>query len=303
MSKIGFIGLGIMGRPMAANLLRAGNELVLHSRSGVPAELISLGGVSAPSPAAVARAADIVITMLPDTPDVETVLFGSEGVAEALRPGAVVMDMSSISPIATREFARRIVEKGGAFVDAPVSGGEIGAREATLTIMVGGEEDICRKVWSLLETMGRSVTRIGDVGAGQTAKVANQIVVALTIQAVAEGLTFAARSGIDPGVVREALLGGFANSRVLEVHGKRMIERTFTPGFRVTLHRKDLELALSTARKLNQPLPATALVQQLFAMCAANGLDDADHSSLVRAMELLGGSMPDDEPLPVSGVR
>jgi 2-hydroxy-3-oxopropionate reductase len=292
MSKIGFIGLGIMGRPMAVNLIKAGNALILHSRSRVPEEIKVLGGVASPSPAAVAGEADIVITMLPDTADVETVLFGPDGVADALRPGTVVMDMSSISPIATREFARRIVEKGGAYVDAPVSGGEIGAKEATLTIMVGGEEEICRKVWPLLETMGRAVTRIGDVGAGQTAKVANQIVVALTIQAVSEGLTFAARSGVDPAIVREALLGGFANSRVLDVHGKRMIERTFAPGFRVALHRKDLELALSTARKLNQPLPVTALVQQLFAACAGNGLDEADHSALVRATEILGEASP-----------
>ncbi|MGE4249779.1 MAG: 2-hydroxy-3-oxopropionate reductase [Parvibaculaceae bacterium] len=290
MNDVGFIGLGIMGRPMAANLLRAGNKLVLHSRSGVPDDLKALGGASASSPAAVAAGADVVITMLPDTPDVEAVLFGPDGVAAALRPGAIVMDMSSISPIATREFAHRVVEKGGAYVDAPVSGGEIGAREATLTIMVGGKEESCRSIWPLLEAMGRSVTRIGDVGAGQTAKVANQIVVALTLQAVSEGLTFAARSGVDPAVVREALLGGFAGSRVLDVHGRRMIERTFTPGFRIKLHRKDLDLALSTARSLNQSLPATALVQQLFAACAGNGLGDADHSALVRATELLGGS-------------
>lgn len=289
MTSIGFIGLGIMGRPMAANLIRAGNVLVLHSRSGVPEDLKTLGAVSASSPAAVAAGVDVIITVLPDTPDVEAVLFGPEGVAAALRPGAIVMDMSSISPIATREFARRIAEKGGAYVDAPVSGGEIGARDATLTIMVGGQEENCRRIWPLLKAMGRSVTRIGDVGAGQTAKVANQIVVALTLQAVSEGLTFAARSGVDPAIVREALLGGFASSRVLDVHGKRMIERTFDPGFRIALHRKDLELALSTARRLNQPLPATALVQQLFAACAGSGLDDADHSALVRATELLGG--------------
>lgn len=288
MNGIGFIGLGIMGRPMAANLIRAGNALVLHSRSGVPEDLKALGGVSAASPAAVAASADIVITMLPDTPDVEAVLFGRDGVADALRPGTIVMDMSSIAPIATRDFARRIAEKGGDYVDAPVSGGEIGARDAALTIMVGGAEETCRRIWPLLEAMGRSVTRIGDVGAGQTAKVANQIVVALTLQAVAEGLTFAARSGVDPAIVRDALLGGFASSRILEVHGKRMIERAFAPGFRIALHRKDLDLALATARRLNQPLPATALVQQLFAACAGNGLEDADHSALVRATELLG---------------
>ena len=292
MNAIGFIGLGIMGRPMAANLIKAGNELVLHSRSGVPEDLKALGGVASSSPAAVARKADVVITMLPDTPDLEAVLFGPDGVAEGLRPGAIVIDMSSISPIATRDFASRIAERGGAYVDAPVSGGEIGAREASLTIMVGGEEEDCRKIWPLLETMGRSVTRIGSVSAGQTAKVANQIVVALTLQAVAEGLTFAARSGVDPAVVREALLGGFANSRVLDVHGKRMIEGKFAPGFRIALHRKDLDLALSTASRLNQPLPATALVQQLFAACAGSGFGEADHSALVRATELLGGSPP-----------
>lgn len=291
MDRIGFIGLGIMGRPMAANLIRAGHSLTLHTRSGVPEDLKALGGVSAASSAAVATSADIVITMLPDTPDVEMALFGSEGVAGALRPGTIVVDMSSISPIATREFAHRIAERGGAYVDAPVSGGEIGARDATLTIMVGGAEENCRRIWPLLEAMGRSITRIGDVGAGQTAKVANQIVVALTLQAVSEGLTFAARSGVDPAIVRQALLGGFASSRILDVHGKRMIERMFDPGFRIALHRKDLELALSTARKLNQPLPATALVQQLFTACAGNGLDDADHSALVRATEILGASI------------
>lgn len=289
MQTVGFIGLGIMGRPMAANLMKAGHQLVLHSRSGVPEDLTALGGVARSSPAEVAREADVVITMLPDTPDVEAVLFGPAGVAEGLRPGAIVVDMSSISPIATREFADRIAERGAAYVDAPVSGGEIGAREAILTIMVGGEEQACRQVWPLLEAMGRSITRIGDVSAGQTAKVANQIIVAMTLQAVAEGLTLASRCGVDPAIVREALLGGFASSRILDVHGKRMIDGTFNPGFRIALHRKDLELALSTARQLDQPLPGTALVQQLFAACAGNGLGDADHSALVRATELLGG--------------
>lgn len=290
MNKVGFIGLGLMGRPMAANLIKAGNSLILHSRSGVPDDLKSLGGVSASSSAAVSASADVVVTMLPDTPDVEAVLFGRDGVAESLRPGTVIVDMSSISPIATREFARRIAGKGGIYLDAPVSGGEIGAHNATLTIMVGGAEEHCRRIWPLLQAMGRSVTRIGDIGAGQTAKVANQIVVALTLQAVAEGLTFAARCGVDPVVVREALLNGFAGSRVLEIHGKRMIERMFTPGFRIALHRKDLELALSTARQLNQALPATALAQQLFAACSGAGFDNADHSALVLATELLGGA-------------
>ena len=286
--KIGFIGLGVMGRPMAAHLCAAGHELVIVRRASPPPDaLLAAGARIEDCPRAVAQAAEVVILMLPDTPDVETVLFGSYGVAEGLAPGTIVMDMSSISPLATKTFAARIAALGGAYVDAPVSGGEVGAKAASLTIMVGGEAAACAKVQPLLEVMGRSVTRIGNVGAGQTAKVANQIIVALTIEAVAEGLLFASKAGADPVLVREALLNGFAASRVLEVHGARMIERTFDPGFRIALHQKDLGLALHSAREMGLSLPNTATTQELFNACVGAGGGARDHSAMVEALERL----------------
>jgi 2-hydroxy-3-oxopropionate reductase len=235
----------------------------------------------------VARRAEIVITMLPDTPDVERVLFGPGGVAEGLSPGKVVMDMSSISPIETKGFAGRIRGLGCEYVDAPVSGGEVGARNAALTIMVGGSETAFARVKPLLDLMGKNVTRVGENGDGQTCKVANQIIVALTIEAVAEALVFASKAGADPARVRQALLGGFASSRVLEVHGERMLKRTFDPGFRIELHQKDLGLALAGARALGVSLPSTAVVQELLNACAAAGDGRRDHSALVRALERL----------------
>ncbi len=288
MSKIGFIGVGIMGRPMAGHLQKAGHELFLvRHRSPLPKELTDGGAVACGSCKEVAQKAEIVITMVPDTPDVERVLFGPNGVAEGLSAGKTVVDMSSIAPVATKEFAKKINELRCDYLDAPVSGGEVGAKNAALTIMVGGPQATFDKVKPLFELMGKNITLIGDNGAGQTAKVANQIVVALTIEAVSEALVFAAKAGVDPARVRQALLGGFAGSRILEVHGERMIKRTFDPGFRIELHQKDLRLALEGAQALNMSLPNTAATQELFNACAANGWANKDHSTLVRAIELL----------------
>jgi 2-hydroxy-3-oxopropionate reductase len=286
---VGFVGLGIMGRPMAANLLRAGHALSLHSRSGVPPELVAAGGTACATPREVAARAEVVLTMVPDTPDVERVLFGPAGVAEGLAAGKVVVDMSSISPLETRRFASRIRALGCEYLDAPVSGGELGARNGTLTIMVGGAEATFARVRPLLDVLGKNVTLVGGSGDGQTCKVANQIIVALNIEAVAEALVFAARAGADPARVRQALLGGFAASRVLEVHGERMLTRAFQPGFRVELHQKDLGLALSGARELGVSLPNTAATQELFNACAAAGNARADHSALVTVLERLAG--------------
>lgn len=288
--NIGFIGLGIMGAPMAGHLAAAGHRIatVTH-RTPPPAALVEGGKlVVCGSPRDVAEQSDVVILMLPDTPDVEKVLFGPGGVAEGLSAGSTVIDMSSIDPIATREFARRIAESGCDYVDAPVSGGEIGARNAALTIMCGANAEVFERVLPLLQLMGRNITHVGGIGDGQVAKVANQIIVALNIEAVAEALVFAAKAGADPAKVREALLGGFASSRILEVHAERMIKRTFQPGFRIGLHQKDLNLALSSARALGLSLPNTAVAQQMFSVCVARGGGDLDHSALVQAIELMG---------------
>jgi len=284
--KVGFIGLGIMGRPMALNLRKGGNELVVPERQSLADDVRAAAQVVA-GPAAVARAADVVILMLPDTPDVEGVLFGPGGVAEGLSPGKVVVDMSSISPLATKDFARRINEKGCDYLDAPVSGGEVGAKAASLTIMVGGPERAFDKVKPLFELMGKNITRVGGNGDGQTTKVANQIIVALTIEAVGEALLFASKAGADPARVRQALMGGFASSRVLEVHGERMIKRNFAPGFRIELHQKDLGLALQGAKALGVSLPNTASCQELLNVCAAHDGAGWDHSALVRALEIM----------------
>jgi 2-hydroxy-3-oxopropionate reductase len=287
MSKVGFIGLGIMGTPMAGHLLKAGHEVFLHSRSGVPAELLDAGGKACKSGREVAEQADIVITMVPDTPHVAAVLFDAEGVAAGLTPGKVVVDMSSISPVQTKEFAARINALGCDYVDAPVSGGEVGARAASLTIMVGASETAFDQVKPLFELMGKNITLVGGNGAGQTCKVANQIIVALNIEAVGEALLFASKMGTDPAKVRQALMGGFAASRILEVHGERMVKRTFDPGFRIELHQKDLNLALSSARAIGVSLPNTATAQELFNACAAHGGAAWDHSAMVRALEAL----------------
>ena len=289
MANIGFIGLGTMGRPMALNLIGGGHTLYLHSRSGVPEPLSAAGGVACAHAREVAQKADVIIIMVPDTPDVAGVLFGADGVVEGLSPGKVVVDMSSISPIETKKFAARVGEHGCEYLDAPVSGGEVGAKNATLTIMVGGPPAAFERLKPLFELMGKNITLVGENGDGQTCKVANQIIVALNIEAVGEALLFASKAGADPVKVRQALMGGFAASRVLEVHGDRMIKRTFDPGFRVELHQKDLNLALSGARALGMSLPNTATAQELFNACAANGGARWDHSAMVRALEKLAG--------------
>ncbi|MBN4095279.1 MULTISPECIES: 2-hydroxy-3-oxopropionate reductase [Methylobacterium] len=285
--NIGFIGLGIMGTPMAGHLIAAGHSLFLKTRRSVPEALLAAGGTACATAAEVAERADTIILMLPDTPDVEQVLFETDGVAEGLSPGKTVIDMSSIAPLATKDFAARIAERGGAYLDAPVSGGEVGAKNAALSIMVGGEAGTFARAEPLFAAMGKTVTHVGPVGSGQVAKVANQIIVALTIEAVAEGLLFASKAGADPAKVRQAITGGLATSRILELHGARMIERTFDPGFRIGLHQKDLNLALDNARTLGLSLPATALAQQLFSACVAQGGAAWDHSAMVKALEAL----------------
>jgi 2-hydroxy-3-oxopropionate reductase len=287
MSQLGFIGLGIMGTPMAAHLIKAGHKLFVHTRSKVPADLLSAGATSCASATEVAQHADIIFMMLPDTPDVEKVLFGDKGVCAGLSKGKTVVDMSSISPMDTKVFAQKINALGADYLDAPVSGGEVGAKAASLTIMVGGPEAVFDRVKPLFELMGKNITLVGGNGDGQTCKVANQIIVALNIAAVGEALLFASKAGADPAKVRQALMGGFASSRILEVHGERMIKRTFAPGFRIGLHQKDLSLALSGARALGVALPQTAGAAQLMQVCSANGMQDLDHSALVRALELM----------------
>lgn len=287
MSKLGFIGLGIMGRPMAGHLIAAGHEVHLSSRSGVPDELVDAGGHACGNAREVAEKADVIFIMVPDTPHVEAVLFGENGVSEGLSAGKTVVDMSSISPMATKRFAASINELGCEYLDAPVSGGELGAKNATLSIMVGASEAGFEAVKPLFELMGQNITRVGGNGDGQTAKVANQIIVALNIEAVSEALLFASKAGADPAKVREALMGGFASSKILEVHGERMIKRTFDPGFRIELHQKDLNLALANAREMGVSLPNTATAQELFNACAAHGGSAWDHSAMVRALEFL----------------
>ena len=289
MAKIGFIGLGIMGRPMAGHLVEGGHELFVHTRRAPPKELIDKGAVACANGKEVGEQAEVIITMVPDTPDVETVLFGAGGVAEGLSKGKTVVDMSSISPIETKKFAAAVAEKGCGYVDAPVSGGEVGAKAASLTIMVGGSESDFARVNPLFELMGKNITLVGEVGAGQTTKVANQIIVALTIEAVGEALLFASKAGADPAKVRQALMGGFAASRILEVHGERMIKRTFAPGFRIELHQKDLNLALQGARAMGMSLPNTATTQELFNAATPLGGKGWDHSGLVQVLEHLAG--------------
>ena len=285
---IGFIGLGIMGAPMAGHLQSGGHTLhVVTHRSPIPQEILDGGSVEHDTAAAVARQADTIITMVPDTPDVERVLFDKDGIASGLSAGKTVVDMSSISPIDTKTFAKRINDLGCEYLDAPVSGGEMGAKSAALTIMVGGSQETFNAVKPLFALMGKNITLVGANGAGQTAKVANQIVVALTVEAVAEALLFASKAGVDPARVRDALMGGFAGSKIMEIHGERMIKRTFNPGFRIDLHQKDLNLALSGARALGLSLPNTATAQELFNSCAANGWSGLDHSALVKALEKL----------------
>jgi 2-hydroxy-3-oxopropionate reductase len=285
--KIGFIGIGIMGAPMAGRLLDGGHELFVNDINPIPPALLDKGATVVESAREAAEMGEVVIVMVPDTPDVEVVLFGENGVADGLSNSKIVVDMSSISPVETKEFAAKINALGCSYLDAPVSGGEVGAKAGTLTIMVGGDQATFDKVKPLFELMGQNITLVGDNGAGQTCKVANQIIVALTIEAVGEALLFASKAGADPAKVREALMGGFASSKILEIHGERMINRTFDPGFRITLHQKDLNLALSNARKLRMALPNTATAQELFNSVAAQGDSGLDHSAMVLALEKL----------------
>ena len=287
MTQVGFIGLGIMGRPMAAHLQKAGHKLFFDRRRSIPDELVAGGAVVCSSGKEVAERAEIIILMVPDTPHVAAVLFGSEGIVHGLKPGKIIIDMSSISPIETKKFAEKIVVLRCEYLDAPVSGGEVGAKAASLTIMVGGKREIFDRVRPIFDLMGKNVTLVGGYGDGQTCKVANQIIVAGTIETIAEALLFASRAGADPAKVRQALMGGFASSRILEVHGQRMIDHAFDPGFRIELHQKDLNLALSAARMLKISLPNTATCQELFNACAAHGGDKWDHSGMARALEWL----------------
>lgn len=285
--NLGFIGLGIMGAPMCGHLIAGGHKMFVTTRSKVPETIAQTGATVCKSAYEVASRADIIFLMVPDTPDVERVLFGDQGVASGLTQGKVVVDMSSISPIATKEYAQKVNALGCEYLDAPVSGGEVGAKNAALTIMVGGSDTTFDRVKPLFELMGKNITLVGGNGDGQTAKVANQIIVALNIEAVSEALLFAAKAGADPAKVRQALMGGFAASRILEVHGERMINRTFNPGFRIELHQKDLNLALASARALGVSLPNTATAQELFNACSANGGKAWDHSAMVKALEKL----------------
>ena len=288
MSKIGFIGLGIMGAPMAGHLIKAGHELCSTvNNTPAPEWLVERGLVVHPNAREVAEHSDIIFTMLPDTPQVQEVLAGADGIGQDTLQGKLVIDMSSISPVATSEIAAQFEKLGCDFVDAPVSGGEVGAKNASLSIMCGGSDKALARALPLLEILGKNITHVGAAGTGQTAKVANQIIVALNIQAVSEALVFASKAGADPSRVREALMGGFASSKILEVHGERMIKRTFDPGFRIRLHHKDLRLALSSAQDLGVSLPNTASCHQLMNACLAQGLGDTDHSGLVQAIEHL----------------
>jgi 2-hydroxy-3-oxopropionate reductase len=288
MTKLGFIGLGIMGKPMSAHLVKAANEVSVYDLNPAPVQELSSKGASAcKSSREVAQKSEIIFIIVQDTPDVEAVLFGKEGLAEGVKPGSIVVDMSSISPIATKEFAKKLAGMKVKMLDAPVSGGQVGAENATLSIMVGGDAEVFEKIKPYFQLMGKNIVHVGGNGDGQTCKVANQIVVALNIEAVAEALLFASKAGADPVKVRAALMGGFAQSRILELHGERMLKRTFNPGFRIRLHQKDLNLALQSARSMGLSLPNTATAQELFNAVSAQGGIDLDHSAMVLALEKL----------------
>ena len=284
--SIGFIGLGIMGKPMARNLLKAGYSLVVHNRSRTAVEeLAKEGAKAADSPQAAAAQAEIVITMLPDSPDVELVYAGERGVFGGVRKGMLLIDMSSISPVVARKLARAAEGKGVEMLDAPVSGGEVGAVNAALSIMIGGKAPAVERAMPIFQALGKNIVHIGDAGAGQVAKAANQVVVGLTIAAVSEALVLSAKAGVDPAKVRQVLLGGFAQSRILDAHGQKMLERNFKPGFRIRLHEKDLSIALATAREYGVSLPLTAITDQMMITMKATGRGDLDHAGLVTLIE------------------
>jgi 2-hydroxy-3-oxopropionate reductase len=289
MERIGFIGLGIMGGPMSQHLLRAGYRLTVLDRvPELQSKVVAAGAIVGASPKHVAEPSDVVITMLPDSPDVEEVVLGRNGVLEGLRPGSLFIDMSTIMPSVARRVTEAVRQKGSDGLDAPVSGGQVGAQNATLSIMVGGSAAAFERAKPILEKMGRNIVHVGEAGAGQVTKAANQVVVAVTIAAVSEALLLAAKAGVDPAKVREALLGGFAQSRILDLHGNRMLQRNFQPGFKVRLHRKDMSIILNTARELGLALPISAAVAELMNALMANGGSELDHSALVTMLEKLG---------------
>jgi 2-hydroxy-3-oxopropionate reductase len=286
--RIGFIGLGLMGKPMTRNLLKAGYAVIVYNRSRPNLEEIA-GAVWADSPKQVAEQSDVVITCVSDSPDVEAVVLGEQGIVAGLRSGMIFVDMSTIAPATSRKIYAALQLKGVQALDAPVSGGDIGAQQGTLSIMVGGDADAFERVLPILQALGKNIVHIGGAGAGQVTKACNQIVVAMTVQAVAEALTLAAKSGVDAAKVRDALLGGFAQSRVLEVHGQRMLENRFQPGFTIDLHRKDMNIVLQTGREVGVPLLGSAQVTQLMDAAIAQGQGNLDNAALVTLYELLSG--------------
>jgi 2-hydroxy-3-oxopropionate reductase len=288
MERIGFIGLGAMGKPMTRNLMKAGYpvNVLTRTRSRIE-DLLADGAVWCNTPKEIAQESDVVITMLPDTPDVEQVLGGRDGVFDGARPGMLLIDMSTVSPVAVRKLARDAEARGCDFLDAPVSGGEIGAQNGTLSIMAGGREPAFRRAMPVFQALGKTILLIGDSGAGQIAKAANQILTAVTTEAVAEALVFAAKAGVDPAKVRQALMGGSASSRILTTHGEKMIERDFKPGFRMRLHRKDLDITLDAGKTYGAALPVTALVRELMTETLKDGQGDMDNSSFLLLLEKL----------------
>jgi 2-hydroxy-3-oxopropionate reductase len=289
-TNIGFIGPGIMGGPMALNLMKGGHELWVYARRPEAAQaLVKAGATACASPAEVAKHADVIFLIVSDTPDVESVIFGENGVASGARKGSVVVDMSTISPTATKVFAEKLAKQGVDMLDAPVSGGEGGAISGTLSIMVGGRAPVFERVKPLFELMGKNIVLVGDNGSGQVAKACNQIVVAVTIEAVSEALTFARKNGADAAKVRDALMGGFAGSKVMEVHGKRMLDNEFKPGFKVGLHQKDMRIVMETAHQLGVALPAAALVTQHLNALMGTGDKELDSAAVVKVVERMSG--------------
>jgi 2-hydroxy-3-oxopropionate reductase len=285
---IGFIGLGIMGKPMARNLLKAGYPLVVHNRSRTAVEELSKEGAQAAgSSKEVAERAEVLITMLPDSPDVELVYAGEQGIFAGAKPGMLLIDMSSISPVVARKLAEEAEKRGLDMIDAPVSGGEAGAISAALSIMIGGKANAVERAMPIFQALGKNIVHIGDTGAGQVTKAANQMVVGTTIAIVSEALVLAAKAGVDPAKVRQALLGGFAQSKILEAHGQKMLERNFKPGFRIRLHEKDMKIALSTGSEYGVPLIVTSQVAQMMTAMKSMGNGDLDHSGLVKFVEEL----------------
>jgi len=288
--NVGFIGPGIMGGPMALNLMKGGYKLWGYSRRPeAMKKLVDAGATACTSAAEVAKHADVIFLIVSDTPDVESVIFGENGIAKGVRKGSVIVDMSTISPTATKVFAERLAKQGVEMLDAPVSGGEGGAISGTLSIMVGGKDKVFEQVKPLFECMGKNIVHVGDNGAGQVAKSCNQIVVAVTIQAVAEALTFASKNGADAAKVRDALMGGFAGSKVMEVHGKRMLDNDFRPGFKVGLHQKDMRIVMETAHQLGMALPAAALVTQNLNALMGTGDSELDSAAIVKVVQRMSG--------------